>query len=249
MTLRSFLAALAAASVLLACGGSPDTRLGDFAAITKKETDPAFKLVAPSSKSPAKFSFSIDNAAVATVNGDEVTIVGPGTAIITATQPELGSFGPSHGTTTLTVEVVPCPSGQTRINKVCEAIPTCTAPATLQNNQCVAAATTAAFVTAGGLSWMPVEHVDLWSNARSYCQTTVIQGAAGWRQPTDAELNTLYASGQTSDRGWSLGNTWSSVMASVSQDGGHVAVHLGTGVATERAPTAGAYVACVRAAQ
>lgn len=246
MKFQSIVVSIATACVLMSCGGNPDTKQGEFAAISKKETDADFKLVAPSSKSPAAFTFSIDNPGVATISGDVITIVGPGKATITASQPELGSFGPSHGTTTLTVEAVPCATGQTRINKQCVAIPTCVPPAILTNNQCVAPQSNAAPATVQGLTWMPVAHVDTWANARAYCQTTTISGASGWRQPSDTELAALYASGEMNGKGWTLGHTWSSTMASNLSEAGHVALNLSTGASSERPDVSGSYVACVR---
>jgi hypothetical protein len=67
--------------LVVACG-DPDQGppLGAFAAITKTETDVPFNIVPPSSKSPASFSYTSSNAAVATIAGSLVTIKGAGRA-------------------------------------------------------------------------------------------------------------------------------------------------------------------------
>ncbi|MDI9239079.1 autotransporter domain-containing protein [Lysobacter sp. LF1] len=56
--------------------------------------EPAFELSIPQSPSTGAFTFASNNTAVASVSGRTVTIVGPGTAIITATQAAAGNY---HG--------------------------------------------------------------------------------------------------------------------------------------------------------
>ena len=238
---------LALACLVVACGGTGDgPPLGDFPAISKKETDEPFTLTAPSSRSPAPFTFTSSNLAVATIDGAKVTIKGPGESTITASQPSIGSFGPTQKSTTLTVTAVACEAGNVRVDGVCTPIPTCISPAVLTNNKCVAPPSSGATVTSGGRTWMGVTNTDNWTRARDFCAGSVIGGTAGWRLPTSAELSELYASGAAAGRNWVLGNTWSSTMGSTAQVTSHVAVNLETGAASERADTLGAYVSCVK---
>lgn len=245
--MKNLLGWLVVACLVVACGGVGEgPPLGDFPAMTKKETDAPFTLVAPTSKSPAAFKFTSSNSSVATIAGDVVTIRGPGETVITAAQDGTGSFGPTHKTTSLTVTAVPCETGNVRIDGVCTPVPTCISPATLTNNKCVAPASNATSVSAIGLTWMAVTTVDNWANARAYCGGTVIENATGWRLPTDLELADLYASGLIAGHGWSLGNTWSATMGSTAQVASHVAINLSSGVSSERGDTTGAYVSCVK---
>ncbi len=63
------------------------TVIGEFTISSKTYgTDTSFNLVDPSSNSPAVFTYTSSNAQVATISGRTVTIVGPGTSIITASQ-------------------------------------------------------------------------------------------------------------------------------------------------------------------
>lgn len=240
---------LIAACLLAACG-SPDEgpELGAFEPITKKETDEPFDLTAPSSKSPGAFSFTSSNQAVATVDGKRVTIRGVGETTITASQPRSGSFGPTHKSTTLTVSAVPCEAGQVRVGASCEAVPSCTSPATLNkvSNRCIAPATTGTPVSFGGLTWMSVTRSDTWAKADAFCRGSVIGNQEGWRLPTRAELAALYASGEMANRNWELGPTWAEEMATGLAAEGHVTVDLRNGDRIERGVDAGAYVACVR---
>ena len=90
---------------LMAACSDPDQGppQGTFAAITKTLADKPFDIVPPSSRSPAPFSFTSSNPAVATISGTLVTITGVGVTTITASQPPIGSYGPTSGSTTLTV--------------------------------------------------------------------------------------------------------------------------------------------------
>lgn len=235
---------------LMAACSDPDQGppLGPFAAITKTETDKPFDIVAPSSRSPAPFTFTSSNPKVATIAGSTVTITGPGTSTITASQPSIGSFGPTSATTTLTVTAVPCDAGSTRIGGVCTVIPTCIPPAMLSNNTCVAPPTSATKVTSGSLTWMGVSTAATWTNARDFCAGSTIEGTTGWRQPTRDELLSLYASGAVAGHGWEPGNTWSSTMGITASSASHMAVDLNTGLSVERADTANSLIACVHPA-
>ena len=232
--------------LVVACG-EPDQGppLGPFAAITKTETDPPFNIVPPTSKSPAAFSYTSSNAAVATVAGSLVTIKGPGVSTITASQGGTGGYGPTSATTTLTVTAVACDNGGTRVNGVCTAVPTCVPPATLNNNQCIAPDSNASLVTTPDGAWMRVANIDTWAHASDFCATTTIDNRTGWHLPTDEQLKALQASGLIPSQDWKLGETWSSIMGRTNA-ASHMVVDLSTGAATEHADTAGAYVSCVR---
>lgn len=99
----SALAAVCVFPLLTACGGSDDgVKLGDFPAITLAEGD-TVDLTAPSSKSPASFSFSSSDPAVAEVSGTKLIGKKAGTGTITARQGQLGSYNPTSASTTFTV--------------------------------------------------------------------------------------------------------------------------------------------------
>lgn len=102
MTTR-FLPLAMAAALLASCGGNNDgVKLGEFPAITMIEGEEQ-DLTAPSSKSPAPFTFSSDNPAVAAVSGKVLIAGKPGTATITAQQGQMGSYNPTSTSTTVTV--------------------------------------------------------------------------------------------------------------------------------------------------
>jgi hypothetical protein len=235
---------------LMAACSDPDQGppLGVFAAITKTETDKPFDIVPPSSRSPAPFTYTSSNAAVATIAGSLVTITGPGTSTITASQASIGGYGPTSASTTLTVTAVACEAGSTRIAGVCTVNPTCIAPAKPDsNNKCVAPATGATMVTANSFEWMGVSdaNVNPWDKARDFCAGSIIEGKDGWRLPTEAELTDLFKSGAIAGHNWKSGNTWSSTMGTTASSASHMAVNLETGTSTERVDTANAYVTCV----
>jgi gliding motility-associated-like protein len=77
--------------------------IGTFAAINKTFGDAAFTLTAPSSTSTGAFTYASDNTAVATVSGATVTIVGAGTANITATQAADANYNAGSVSAVLTV--------------------------------------------------------------------------------------------------------------------------------------------------
>jgi gliding motility-associated-like protein len=92
--------------------------LGTFAAINKTFGDAAFTLTAPTSLSTGAFTYASDNTAVATVSGATVTIVGAGTANITATQATDANYNPASVTAVLTVaKATPTLSSFADINK------------------------------------------------------------------------------------------------------------------------------------
>ncbi len=71
---------------------------------------PAFDLPAPTSTSPGAFTYTSSNTAVATVSGRTVTIVGPGTTTLTATQAATANYTTGSATTTLQVDARPDPT-------------------------------------------------------------------------------------------------------------------------------------------
>lgn len=81
--------------------GNPN--IGTLAAINKTYGDAAFTLTAPTSASTGAFTYASDNAAVATVSGATVTIVGAGTANITATQATDDNYNAGSVSAVLTV--------------------------------------------------------------------------------------------------------------------------------------------------
>jgi hypothetical protein len=234
--------------MLVACS-DPDQgpSLGPFAAIKKTETDAPFNIEPPTSKSPAPFSYTSSNPAVATIAGSLVTIKGPGESTITASQPGTGGWGPTSACTSLTVTAVPCESGSVRINGSCTPVPQCVAPAVLTNNQCVVPAVDppVSLVTFDAKAWMGVSFSNNWTGARDFCNTVTVEGRGTWRLPTAAELKALVGAGQIAGHNWSVGPTWSADMGTASSQASHVVVDLATGAASERADAAGAYVSCV----
>lgn len=219
--------ALLLSMFLVACGGSDGPTLGDFPAISKAEGDAAFTLKAPTSKGPGAFSFTSSNAEVATISGNTVTIVGPGTSTITAQQAASGSYNASSTTAVLTVTARAC-----------------IAPATRQNNTCTAPTTTATSVTSGGVTWMPVTFDDTWTNANSFCTTTTINGTKGWRLPREIELTDLRGSGAIAGHGWTLSRTWSSTAGALPAE--RKSVRLDSGVVSDDVEATSSYVTCVK---
>jgi hypothetical protein len=236
---------------LVAACSDPDQGppLGPFAAIAKTETDPPFDITPPSSKSPAGFSYTSSNLAVATIAGSTVTIKGPGTSTITASQGSVGGWGPTSATTTLTVTAVACTdSTEVRVNGVCTPVQTCVLPAVRANTtQCVPPNSTAALVHTPTMAYSGVSFSLNWTNAAAYCASTTIEGTTGdWHLPTQVELQALRDSGLIAGQGWKVGYTWSNDMGVASNEPTHVAVDLATGATVERPEAAGAYVTCVR---
>lgn len=231
--------------VLAACGGGGGgVKLGAFPAITKTEGDAPFALTAPSSASPAAFTYSSSDPTVATVSGSTVTVLLAGTTTITAGQPSMGSYNPTSTSAVLTVLARVCAAPTVRDNGQC--VQPCVAPAVRQNGACVAPAVAAAsFVVQNSLKWMPVSFSATWADANGFCSTSTINGQTGWHLPTEFDLSTLFASGAMNAQGWNLGRTWSSIGGS-GVVASHVAVNLATGVSNDQANENSAYVTCVR---
>jgi hypothetical protein len=77
-----------------------------FSIPTKTYGDSSFTISDPSSNSTGTFSYSSSNTSVATISGNTITIVGPGTATITATQGDTSNFNSGTQTTTFQVEKI-----------------------------------------------------------------------------------------------------------------------------------------------
>jgi hypothetical protein len=240
----SYLVSFMIAVLMVACGGGHGVPLGAFPDITATEGDAPITLKAPESKSPAAFVYSSSNPKVATVSGNTVTILQPGTTTITAAQPSIGSYNPTSTSALLTVKPRVCSGSQVNVGGVCVTSVTCIAPAINQNNVCVAPATAGNFVTQNGHSWMPVTAIHTWDNANSFCTNTTINGMTGWKLPTQFDLTELFASGAMNGQGWTLGSTWSSTAAAYPANT-YVTVNLANGASQEVAASAGAYVTCM----
>lgn len=66
--------------------------IGTFTNVTKQIGDIPFALTAPTSNSAGAFTYVSGNASIATISGNTVTLVGPGTTTITATQAANGNY-------------------------------------------------------------------------------------------------------------------------------------------------------------
>lgn len=72
---------------LAGCGGGVNTPVtSDFPSLTKTLGDAPFALATPESSDPTPFTYTSDDRGVATIAGNIVTLVGPGTVKITASQ-------------------------------------------------------------------------------------------------------------------------------------------------------------------
>ncbi|WP_445454491.1 MopE-related protein [Flavobacterium sp. 25HG05S-40] len=89
--------------------------LGTFTVPAKVTGDAPFALTAPSSDSAGAFTYTILPAGIATISGSTVTIVGPGTATITATQAANGLFSSASTNASLVVSLgTPAPTPPAR---------------------------------------------------------------------------------------------------------------------------------------
>lgn len=93
--------------------------LSNMVAITKTYGDPIFNLVVPTSASTGVITFTSSDTNVATISGTTVTIVGAGTAILTATQATDANYLSATTTCVLTVNKnTPTLGAMTAISKV-----------------------------------------------------------------------------------------------------------------------------------
>lgn len=91
--------------------------LGSLTNVDKLVSDPIFSIATPTSNSNGTFTFTSSNTAVATVSGNNVTLVGPGVTTITAKQNATEDY--AEATTTFTVTVTKYASIRlTPINKL-----------------------------------------------------------------------------------------------------------------------------------
>jgi hypothetical protein len=81
--------------------------IGSFIVPVKYTFDVPFNLIDPTSTSPGAFSYTSSNLAVATITGNQVTIVGAGTSVITANQAPSGSYIAGSVTANLVVTAAP----------------------------------------------------------------------------------------------------------------------------------------------
>jgi hypothetical protein len=78
----------------------------NFNDVTKTYFDASYTIAAPTSNSTGAFTYSSSNLDVATISGTTVTIVGAGTATITATQEADATYSSGSISSTLTVSTV-----------------------------------------------------------------------------------------------------------------------------------------------
>jgi len=81
----------------------PLPTITNFNPYTKTYFDGSFIIINPTSNSTGAFSYTSNNAAVATISGNIVTITGIGTANITATQSEDATYSSGTATVSLTI--------------------------------------------------------------------------------------------------------------------------------------------------
>ncbi|MBL0012790.1 MAG: hypothetical protein IPP30_03275 [Flavobacterium sp.] len=89
----------------------PPATVGTFTVPAKVLGDAPFQLTPPTSNNVSPFTYTSSNTSIATISGDMVTVVGGGTAVITASQVTDGVYGPTSSTANLVVTYpVPGPS-------------------------------------------------------------------------------------------------------------------------------------------
>ena len=81
----------------------PPATVGSFSVPAQVLGDAPFQLTPPTSNNISPFTYSSSNTSIATIAGDMVTIVGGGTAVITASQVADGTYGPTSRTANLVV--------------------------------------------------------------------------------------------------------------------------------------------------
>lgn len=239
--------AIICAFILAACGGGGGLTIGPLAAMEKTEGDAPFTLVAPTSDSPAAFTYSSSDPKVATIAGNTVTVLLAGKTTITASQASMGQWSSSSTSAVLTVLPRACTAPLVAVSGACVAA--CVEPATRQNGVCVAPVGAGTFVSRNLLTWMPTAFTKTWSEADAFCTGSTINGKTGWRLPTEFELAEIAASGALSGQSWVLAKTWSSTKADAVTNGTtHFAVDLANpGVAAvPHVDANSAYVTCVK---
>ncbi|MDT8886299.1 putative Ig domain-containing protein [Aquirufa sp. LEPPI-3A] len=86
----------------------PSPTLGSIANITKRVTDPLFSLPTPTTNSTGAFTYSSSNTNVVTVSRNQVTLLSPGVATITALQAASEEY--EEGSTTFSLSVTKLPT-------------------------------------------------------------------------------------------------------------------------------------------
>ncbi|MEI6695395.1 MAG: FG-GAP-like repeat-containing protein, partial [Bacteroidota bacterium] len=81
--------------------------LGNMADIIKNLGDPSFFITPPTTNSTGSFTYTIDNASVATVNTSRVSISSTGTTTLTATLAATGDYNEATTTAQITVKTAP----------------------------------------------------------------------------------------------------------------------------------------------
>ena len=82
---------------------SGTSALTGFSVPTKLQGDPTFTLTPPTSASNGTFTYTSSDVSVATISGNTVTIVGPGSSTITANQAATSNYAAGSTTAALTV--------------------------------------------------------------------------------------------------------------------------------------------------
>jgi len=227
-----YVAVFAASLMLASCGGHEGVELGEFPALSKTEGDAPFDLKAPVSKSPAQFTYTSSNLAVATVEGTKVTVHAPGSSTITAQQGRMGSYYPTSTSAVLTVVPRVCASGAVAIRGVC--IKATTFPGLLAFN--------------GGI-WMATSFQLAWADADKFCADLVFNGNDAWKLPSQAELQALAAETQLgvqrAGQFWILADTWTSTAGGAG--GVHVSVNLASAAIAPASDDQKINVTCVHA--
>lgn len=77
--------------------------IGPFLVPARMSGSAPFQLIQPTSNSAGAFSYTSSNPAVATINGNIVTVVGAGTSLITANQAQFGIFAAGSVATSFVV--------------------------------------------------------------------------------------------------------------------------------------------------
>lgn len=235
------------AFILSACGGGGGLTIGPLAAMEKTEGDAPFALVAPTSESPAAFTYSSSDPKVATIAGNMVTVLVAGSTTITASQASTGQWSSSSTSAVLKVLPRTCTAPLVAVSGACVAA--CVEPAVRQNGACVAPAGTGTFVTLKALRWMPATFTKTWADADAFCSGSTISGTTGWRLATEFELAELANSSALAGQGWVMAKTWTSTKADAATSGStHLTIDLANpGVASAPHLDANsAYVTCVK---
>ncbi len=114
--------------------------LTNFSVPDKYLGDAPFTLSPPTSNSAGAFTYTSSNPSVATVDGDEVTIVGVGTSTITASQEPDGGFDAGQITDNLVVSYAP---------------PSTAAPTPTANSTDVYSLFSGTYTNVSGTNWFP----------------------------------------------------------------------------------------------